>query len=418
MARDRAALNRLAGSIDPAAQPVQTLNLIATYLYWFRDKEDDAAPIRFLKRAQPHHPDNFHINHSLAWFLANRAQQYAASEPYCLAAIAVRPRSSAAWLVYASVLKALKRHAEAVAAYRRVADLAPRAWSFRMTAGSILEEQGRKDEALAEYRAAAAAAVKLSGGYITADMVAIWVKHGLMDDVIAGLRRANHSDRPHPATLPLLTAIADAYCAQGRFADAGWAYDRAVEIAPENSSLGMRWAVARLLAGDPTGHRKAARILADRFRKTAVAGDAERAAKTGLLDPAPPNHEDYVALADRALGLKPPQYMEYYLMSRGLAALRERQWTQAINYCSQSRAAGGPRISSYLLAADRAIEALALTELGRMPDARTALAEAERLSGARGPSSGAAWVDEEIARLLAREARQAYDRHAPPPAKP
>src|SRR5262249_29887544 len=154
------------------------------YLYWFREKEDDSAPARFLQRAQPHHPDNFHINHSLAWFLAYRSQQYAASEPYCLAAIAVRPRSSAAWLVYASVLKALNRNAEAVAAYRRVVELAPRAWGFRMEAGSILERQGRVNEAVAEYRAAAAAAVKLSGGYVTADMVATWVKHGLMDGVL------------------------------------------------------------------------------------------------------------------------------------------------------------------------------------------------------------------------------------------
>ena len=121
VAQDSSALVRLAGEIDPAKQPVQTVNLLAVYMYWFGEV-DQAA--RFLQKAQPHHPNDFQINHNLAWFFLYKAQTSQAL-PYCMAAIALRPRSASAWLDYARALVKLKRNDEAVDAYRRVLTLCP-----------------------------------------------------------------------------------------------------------------------------------------------------------------------------------------------------------------------------------------------------------------------------------------------------
>ena len=69
------------------------------------------------------------------------------------------------------------------------------------------------------------------------------------------IRRSRHTDRVYrvlvgvaplsPARLPMLKLVAHERCKEGRFAEAAWAFDRAVEIAPEDSLLGTHWALAR-----------------------------------------------------------------------------------------------------------------------------------------------------------------------------
>jgi Flp pilus assembly protein TadD len=213
-AKDRAALKAIADEIDPAAHPVQTVNLVSVYLYAFQ-KADNADQIRYLRKVQPRHPGDFQINHNLAFFL-NLDRRYQESIPYALAAIAVRPNSAVAWEDYARGLRGTRRYAEAAAAYRRVVELSPRAWNYLGHAGASLEQAGNRAAAVAEYRRAAALAVKYPTKEITSDMLSRWEKHGLTDEVVAGLRTAAAHD---PADSTPRYLLCDLLAAQGKSAE-------------------------------------------------------------------------------------------------------------------------------------------------------------------------------------------------------
>ena len=126
VAGNYAGLAQVAEGMDPAAQPVQTVNLVAVYLYWSNLREGPGAASRFLKRAYPYHPGGVQINLNLAFFL-QREGRYAESLPYCAAAIALRPRSAGVMHNYAVALAGLQRNAEAATVYHRICTLAPAA---------------------------------------------------------------------------------------------------------------------------------------------------------------------------------------------------------------------------------------------------------------------------------------------------
>jgi tetratricopeptide (TPR) repeat protein len=141
-ARDAAALNRLAEEIDPAVQPIQTVNLVAVYLYSFRPlDEGHKVAARFLRKAQPYHPGDFQINHNLAYYL-NNERRPAEALPYALAAIAVRPKSSAAWLDYLRSLSNTGRDAEVIAVQRRLCALSPLYFTIRFELAAQLDKVG------------------------------------------------------------------------------------------------------------------------------------------------------------------------------------------------------------------------------------------------------------------------------------
>jgi tetratricopeptide (TPR) repeat protein len=146
VARNHAALNRLAEEMDPAAHPVQTVNLVGIYLQY----GDVTSSIRFLQKAQPHHPGDFQINHNLAWFL-NVRSRFQEALPYCVAAIAVRPKSAVAWNDQGIALQRMGRDADALAAFRRVALLAPKNFSSRIAIGNLLSKAGEKVGGQAAY---------------------------------------------------------------------------------------------------------------------------------------------------------------------------------------------------------------------------------------------------------------------------
>ena len=66
---DRKRLSEIAIQIDPAAQPVQTINLVGVYLYWLQHSYEFSEEIQFLKTAQPYHESDFQINHNLSYWL-------------------------------------------------------------------------------------------------------------------------------------------------------------------------------------------------------------------------------------------------------------------------------------------------------------------------------------------------------------
>ena len=140
---DYPALAALAEEIDPAVHPAQTVNLLAVYLYWNRDQRGHEDTLRLLRKAQPHHPGDFQINHNLGFFL-NASGLYAEALPYRMAAIAIRPRSAVAWSGLGMAYHGLKRDAEAITAYRRLVELSPNAW-FIMSDIALDAGEARQD---------------------------------------------------------------------------------------------------------------------------------------------------------------------------------------------------------------------------------------------------------------------------------
>ena len=95
--RDREALKKIGDDLDPASQPVQTVNLIAVFINLYGgSRVYHPDTVDYLMRAQPHHSNDFQINHNIAW-TCNQLGRNDEAFLYSLAAIAVRPKSAAAW---------------------------------------------------------------------------------------------------------------------------------------------------------------------------------------------------------------------------------------------------------------------------------------------------------------------------------
>jgi tetratricopeptide (TPR) repeat protein len=145
-------------------------------LYFLAEPQwDPGTAAEFLLRAQPHHPGDFQINHNLAVFLNGLRSQFQGIHysvaviapqpilirlgllmnaerihrdpiPYCVAAIAIRPKSAAAWADYARAMADAGRMEEAIEAYRRVYSLSDRNLSSRSEEIRLLQTLGKVRE--------------------------------------------------------------------------------------------------------------------------------------------------------------------------------------------------------------------------------------------------------------------------------
>jgi tetratricopeptide (TPR) repeat protein len=242
--RDGAALTAIAGEIDPAAQSAETINLLSVYLY-FNSRFEDAT--RVLRAAQPHHSGDFQINHNLAVFL-NRSSQPAEALPFAMAAVAVRPQSSVAWLDLARALQALGREEESYNAFHRVVERSPVAWRLLLPLASRMERAGRHEEAVAEWRRAAALAAQHPTTF-----------YGFEKDT----PRLRPGDDPAPLLAPLREAV---------------------KANPESAAARMTLAGFLLIAGNQeeavTELREAARLMSDVNLYVAPSYDLKRQGKT------------------------------------------------------------------------------------------------------------------------------------------
>lgn len=266
-AKDHPALKAIAAEIDPAVQPVQTVNLVAVYLYFLPFVETTDAT-RFLLKAQPHHPGDFQINHNLAFFL-NRERRHAEALPYCAAAIAVRPTSAVAWQDSANALFGLGRDPEAVAAYRRICRLAPKSAGAHLQLKTLLSRMGDPDGALA----ANDEAVRIIKEAIQLDptnarphayLGNVLSKNGDREGAIAEYREAIRLDPKDAAALNSLRvalldkakALEDKGDRDGALAarkEAVQIYKDAIRLDPKNALLHGSLGFALFNAGDPEG---------------------------------------------------------------------------------------------------------------------------------------------------------------------
>jgi tetratricopeptide (TPR) repeat protein len=190
MKNDRVALKVLTAEIDPALHPVQTINLLGVYL--LLSVEDLPHAISFWQLAQVQHPDDFQINHNLAFVLI-RAGRPEDAISYARAALASRRQSASAWQVLADALRLRGEDAEAALAHRRAAGLSPQAARNWYWAGDLFERLGQRDEAVAAYRAA----LKNVPWHDprNRDFVWVWQKYDLLDEAVAEYQKAIDRER-------------------------------------------------------------------------------------------------------------------------------------------------------------------------------------------------------------------------------
>jgi serine/threonine-protein kinase len=148
---DRAALERLAGQADVAAQSPQVLLLLA---YRLEQAQGDSAGL--LRRALLQYPQDFWLLFSLANDLGRVAETAGEHRGLFQAALAVRPATSIVHTNLGAALLRNKDYAGAVGHFRKALELDPRDASAHNNWGTALYERSDLAGAVAHYREALA----------------------------------------------------------------------------------------------------------------------------------------------------------------------------------------------------------------------------------------------------------------------
>jgi tetratricopeptide (TPR) repeat protein len=199
--RDAKALKELAAGPQVSAQPPATVVLLGSAL-----RGVDAAPlaIAVLRSAQQRHPNDFWLNHDLAFALANsRPAEPGLAVGYYRAALALRPESPGVCVNLGKALGENGEQAEAVAAFQRAIALKRDYAEAHYNLGNALAARGHLDEAIAEYREALRLKPELAEAHC--NLGNFLARKGQLDEAIAECREA----------LRLKKDFADAHCNLG-----------------------------------------------------------------------------------------------------------------------------------------------------------------------------------------------------------
>lgn len=171
----------------------------------------------------------------------------------------------------------------------------------------------------------------------------------------------------------------------GRWADAAALLEGSIEnaagVSPtEEYFQWYRAAGAWALAGDRTAYDRLCRRMLDRYSASSDMQAAQLAARVSLLLPGAPLYKDEaVRLAERSVdaagGRAAPAYN---LLTRSLAEYRAGRYEQAVEWNDAALARGDMPASRK--AAHHFVQALALSQLGRATEARSALEEGLKLA--------------------------------------
>jgi tetratricopeptide (TPR) repeat protein len=149
--KDTARLKELAGDARALEQPPTVLALLGNILSEVGRGEEAVA---FLRQAQQRHPDDFWINHDLAYILLQGVSPPRAEEAlgYFRAALALRPGSPGAHFNLGNALLARRDLPAAAACYGRALELYSEHVSAHYNLGSVLWMQGDPAGAAACFR--------------------------------------------------------------------------------------------------------------------------------------------------------------------------------------------------------------------------------------------------------------------------
>jgi tetratricopeptide (TPR) repeat protein len=179
-----------------------------------------------LRRAQRQSPDDFWVNHNLAFFLQHsEPPQVDEAIAFLRVAVALRPQSPGALVNLGTILAKKGRLDEAATCYRDAVRIKPDYAQAHSNLGALLEKKGRLDEAAVCLREA----IRIKQGYPEAHygLGIVLVAKGEVDQAIACYREAI---RIKPDFAEAHCNLGDALQRQGRFAEALGARRRGHEL--------------------------------------------------------------------------------------------------------------------------------------------------------------------------------------------
>jgi tetratricopeptide (TPR) repeat protein len=147
---DKKVLQDLAAEAEKAFLPARTLHLLGWYLTSAGARE---TAVKVLRHAQQQHPDDFWINHDLAFHLYKLGLPVEALRFYS-AALAIRPGSAGLYLNLGNALKAMGEVDEAIAAYKQAIHLQSDYAMAYNNLGHTLTRKGALDQAIAVWQVA------------------------------------------------------------------------------------------------------------------------------------------------------------------------------------------------------------------------------------------------------------------------
>jgi tetratricopeptide (TPR) repeat protein len=230
-----------------------------------------------------------------------------------------------------------------------------------------------------------------------------------LDQALADLSKALELDPKHANARRNRVG---AYCQLGQWDQAAADYAKLLEVDPNDHRHWYRAAAVRLQIGDIEGYRRACREMLERFGKTDSPAVAEQTAKTcSLLPDAVSDFEPVVNVVDVAV--KKNASDPWILLAKGLVEYRAGRPTRAI----ESLERVSPKADeSPLNASACAVLALAQHHLGRVEEARAALASAKGIMARKMPDPGKGkyfggdWHDWLRAQILVHEAEKLLDK--------
>jgi serine/threonine-protein kinase len=227
---DRAALEKLAGLPEVSDQPPSVVALLGEALA--RAGAVDRA-VNVLRAAQRRRPDDFWLNHELAYYLVRLTPpKREEAVAYYRAALALRPESPGVWNNLGVELAALSRQAEAEAAYRKAVELQPDYFYAWNNLGNALSNQAKyapAEEALRK-------ALEVKPDYPEAhnNLSAVFHKQGRYVEAEAEARKAVElaPEMPQPHL-----SLAMALEGQDKLDEAVEAARRGEKAAPDSSAV-------------------------------------------------------------------------------------------------------------------------------------------------------------------------------------
>jgi WD40 repeat protein/serine/threonine protein kinase/tetratricopeptide (TPR) repeat protein len=208
-----------------------------------------------------------------------------------------------------------------------------------------------------------------------------------------------------PSNAGMLGARASWFGAHGRWEEATTDLKKSLELNPQELSHSCYLAALLAFQGQKTAYEEHCQQMLQTWRPSDDPRNCERAAKACLLLPDVVDSAAVNQLVQKALTVGEDYgYYQYFLMLKGLNALRQKDFNVAIEACEQSRGRAPEQAFGTLICANFVIEAQAHHHLGHSEQARQSLAAAKQLFDTVLPAPGKvenpSWPDWLIARIL------------------
>jgi tetratricopeptide (TPR) repeat protein len=206
-------------------------------------------------------------------------------------------------------------------------------------------------------------------------------------------------------------ALGSAYAFGGQWTKAAAAFERAAELSPADLWSSYRWATLCFYTNDHDGYRRACRTMLDRFGQTDSLLIADCTAKACSLSPELAGEpKQIVRLADIIItSTEQEPARKWYEITKGLVDYRAERFGPATEIILRSAPSNE---GTHRDALAFSILAMAQHRLGKTEEARSALADAQRILLTKMPKTetgqrfGDDWHDWLHSQILYREAEE------------